>query len=41
MRVPPTAPLMMQTGMRMLHVPYKGTAFAVPDLIGGLPRRAQ
>ncbi len=27
--------LMMQTGMRMLHVPYKGTAFAVPDLIGG------
>ncbi len=33
--------LMMQTGMRMLHVPYKGTAFAVPDLIGGLPRRAQ
>ncbi len=27
--------LMMQTGIKMLHVPYKGTAFAVPDLIGG------
>jgi tripartite-type tricarboxylate transporter receptor subunit TctC len=26
---------LMQTGIRMLHVPYKGTAFAVPDLIGG------
>lgn len=27
--------LMMQTGVRMLHVPYKGSAMAVPDLIGG------
>jgi tripartite-type tricarboxylate transporter receptor subunit TctC len=26
---------LMQTGVRMLHVPYKGTAFAVPDLIAG------
>lgn len=26
---------MMQAGIRMLHVPYKGTAFAVPDLIAG------
>ncbi len=27
--------LMMQTGIKMLHVPYKGSAAAVPDLIGG------
>ena len=27
--------LMMQAGIRMLHVPYKGTSTAVPDLIGG------
>lgn len=27
--------LMMQSGIRMLHVPYKGTSTAVPDLIGG------
>mgnify|MGYP003338601892 CR=1 FL=1 len=26
---------MMQTGIRMLHVPYKGSAFSVPDLISG------
>lgn len=26
---------LMQTGVRMLHVPYKGTAFAVPELIAG------
>lgn len=26
---------MMQTGIRMLHVPYKGSAYSVPDLIGG------
>ena len=25
----------MQTGTQMLHVPYKGTSTAVPDLIGG------
>lgn len=25
----------MQTGAQMLHVPYKGTSTAVPDLIGG------
>ena len=25
----------MQTGISMLHVPYKGTSTAVPDLIGG------
>lgn len=27
--------LMMQTGINMLHVPYKGAALAVPDLISG------
>ncbi len=27
--------LKMQTGISMLHVPYKGTSTAVPDLIGG------
>ncbi len=27
--------LMMQTGISMLHVPYKGAALAVPDLISG------
>jgi tripartite-type tricarboxylate transporter receptor subunit TctC len=27
--------MMMQTGIKMLHVPYKGSAVAVPDLIGG------
>jgi len=27
--------LMMQTGIKMLHVPYKGSAVAMPDLIGG------
>lgn len=26
---------MMQTDIKMLHVPYKGSAVAVPDLIGG------
>jgi tripartite-type tricarboxylate transporter receptor subunit TctC len=26
---------MMHTGIRMLHVPYKGSAYSVPDLIGG------
>jgi tripartite-type tricarboxylate transporter receptor subunit TctC len=25
----------MQTGTDMLHVPYKGSAFTVPELIGG------
>ena len=27
--------LKMQTGIDMLHVPYKGSSFTVPDMIGG------
>ena len=30
-----TAMLMQQTGIRLLHVPYKGNAAAMPDLIAG------